>query len=154
MANRFKPSMLCQEPREFGRVERPRWRSGHPFRPEDAAAAWLQHQAAYGVRETLLLLPPANGKRRPPEQVRLDRLASAGIEVASLDQLADLMGEEPRWLRRKLNGAATASLTDLAGWTYHLNAPELWPVPGSIEDLMMPGDPRFRPTGRRRSAWR
>jgi hypothetical protein len=64
------------------------------------------------------------------------------------------MGESTVWLRRKLNGLVPASLTDLAGWTYHLNKPEVWPVPNSIEDLMMPGDPRFRPTGRRHSACR
>ena len=106
------------------------------------------------MRETLLLLPPAAGKRRPPERVRLDALAAAGIGVTTIDELADLMGEDKLWLSRKLNGAATASLTDLAGWAYHLNRPEVWPVPNSIEDLMMPGDPRFRPTGRRASAWR
>ena len=154
MAPRFTPASLCAGPRQFGRIEKPQWRSGHPYRPEDAAAAWLQHQAAYSVRETLQLLPPANGKRRPPERVRLDALAAAGIEVTTIDELADLMGENKLWLSRKLNGAATASLTDLAGWAYHLNRPEVWPVPNSIADLMMPGDPRFRLSGPRRSAYR
>jgi hypothetical protein len=65
-----------------------------------------------------------------------------------------MMGESTVWLRRKLNGMVPASLTDLAAWAYHLNAPEVWPVPNSIEDLMMPGDPRFRPTGRRTSPLR
>ncbi len=69
-------------------------------------------------------------------------------------ELEDLTGESEVWLRRKLNGLVPASLTDLAGWTYHLNKPEVWPVPNSIEDLMMPGEPRFRPTGRRHSAYR
>ncbi len=154
MADRFKPASLCEDPREFGRVGQPKWRSGHPYRPEDAAAAWLQHQAAYSVRETLLLLPPAEGKRRLPERVRIDTLTAAGIGVTSTAELAALMGESEVWLGRKLNGQVTASLTDLAGWTYHLNKPEVWPVPNSIEDLMMPGDGRLRPTGPRRSSYR
>lgn len=58
------------------------------------------------------------------------------------------------WLRRKLNGQVAASLTDLAGWAYHLNRPDVWPVPSSIDDITMPGDGRLRPTGRRVSAWR
>jgi hypothetical protein len=154
MASRFKPASLCEDPKAFGRVEKPQWSSGHPYRPEDAAAAWLQHQAAYAVREKLLLLPPAEGQRRLPERYRIDRLTAAGIGVTTTAELAELMGESEIWLRRKLNGQVTASLTDLAGWTYHLNAPEVWPVPNSIEELTMPGDGRMRPTGRRRSARR
>jgi hypothetical protein len=72
----------------------------------------------------------------------------------SAAELAALMGESEVWLGRKLNGQVTASLTDPAGWTYHLNKPEVWPVPNSIEDLMMPGDGRLRPTGPRRSSYR
>lgn len=154
MADRFKPSSLCEEPTEFGRVASPRWRSGHPYRPEDAAAAWLQHQAAYSVRDMLQLLPPEPGKRRPSESLRIELVKSDGVGVTTIEELAGLMGESTVWLRRKLNGLVAASLTDLAGWTYHLDKPEAWPVPNSIEDLMMPGDPRFRPTGRRRSAYR
>lgn len=67
---------------------------------------YLQHQAVYSVRETFRLLPPASGKRSPPERDRLD-------------ELADLMGEKPFLLRRKLNGVANASLTDPAVWAYH-----------------------------------
>ena len=154
MTPRFRPASLCEDARDFGRVEVPRWRSGHPYRPEDAAAAWLQHQAAYSVREKLLLLPPADGKRRPPERDRIEKLTASGVGVTSIAELAALMGEKERWLRAKLNGQATASLTDLAGWIYYLNAPEAWPVPSSVEDLMMPGDPRFRLTGRRNSPYR
>lgn len=152
MAARFKPASLCEGEREFGRVEQPRWRSGHPYRPEDAAAARLQHQAAYAVRETLLLLPR---KGRPmPARYRLDQLAAAGVEITSLEELAGLMGEGEVWLRRKLNGLVTASLTDLAGWAYHLNRATVWPVVESVDALTIPGDPRLRATGRRRSAQR
>jgi hypothetical protein len=114
----------------------------------------LQQQAAFSVRQILELLPPEPGERRPPERVRIDMVKAAGVGVTTLEELAELMGESEVWLRRKLNGLVAASLTDLAGWTYHLNKPEVWPVPNSVEDLMMPGDPRFRPTGRRRSAYR
>ena len=58
------------------------------------------------------------------------------------------------WLRRKLNGLVPASRIDLAGWTYHVNRPKVWPAPTSIDGMMMPDDPRFRPTGRRHSSWR
>lgn len=149
MTPRFVPASLCDNPRQFGRVPDPAWRSGHPYRPEDAAAAWLQHQAAYEVRNALHLL-----NRRLPQEMRLAKLKEAGVEVASIAELADLMGEQEAWLRRKLNGQVTASLADLAGWTYHLNRPDVWPVPGSIDDLTMPGDGRLRPAGRRVSAWR
>ncbi len=154
MTDRFKPSSLCEEPREFGRVLTPSWRSGHTYRPEYAGAAWLQHQAAYSVREALLLLPPAPGQRRLRESERIEKVKAAGVGVTTLDELADLMGESTVWLRRKLNGMVPASLTDLAGWAYHLNMPEVWPAPSSVEDLMMPGDERQRPTGPRRSAYR
>ena len=63
------------------------------------------------------------------------------------------MGESAVWLRRKLNGMVPAYLTDLAGWVYHLNIPEVWPAPSSVEDLMMPGDGRRRPAGPRRSPY-
>ena len=149
MANRFVPASLCEHAREFGRVPRPEWKSGHVYRPEDVAAARLQHQVAYNVRKTLHLL-----NRRLPEHMRLDRLRQDGFEVTTLAELADLMGESEEWLKRKFNGQVTASLTDLAGWTYHVNRTEVWPVLASMNDLTMPGDPRFRPTGPRVSAWR
>ena len=85
---------------------------------------------------------------------RFRKVKSAGVAVTTIEELAGLMGESTVWLRRNLNGLVAASLTDLAGRTYHLDKPDAWPVPNSIEDLMMPGDPRFRPTGRRRSAYR
>jgi hypothetical protein len=149
MTRRFVPASLCETARDFGRVQDPVWRSGHPYRPEDAAAAWLQHRAAFEVRESLLLLV-----RRLPKEMRLARLREQGIGVTSIAELADLMGEQEVWLRRKLNGQVTASLKDLAGWAYHLNRPEVWPVPNSIDDLTMPGVGRLRPTGPRLSAWR
>ena len=149
MPPRFIPAALCENPRHFGRKASPTWQSGHPYRPEDAAAARLQHEAAYAVRESLHLL-----NRRVPEEMRLARLEAEGVGVASTAELAELMGESDAWLRRKLNGQVAASLTDLAGWAYHLNRPEVWPVPGSIDDLTIPGDGRLRPTGRRVSAWR
>jgi hypothetical protein len=64
------------------------------------------------------------------------------------------MGQFTVWLSRKLNGMAAASLTNIAGWTYDLNKPEIWPSPNSVETLIVPGNPRLRMSGRRRSAWR
>lgn len=86
-----------------------------------------------------------------PQHDRLRLIASlleAGVTLDVVFDTLATMGGSGRTRQ------AAASLTELAGWAYHLGRPEVWPVPNSIEDIMMPGYPRFRLSGPRRLAYR
>jgi hypothetical protein len=131
-AQRFRPAALLRDPRQFGRVETlTAWTPVQVFRPEVVAAALLQHMSAFEVRRELSLIPD-----HPPAR----RTTPPRTPVRSLDALADAMGETLRTLEQKLNGQATASLQDLAGWAYHLDQPEVWPGIGTREMLKRPSD--------------
>ncbi len=142
-SGRFRPADLLEKPREFGRVLEPTgWKTADTYRPEFVAAARLQHVAAWEVRDVLGI---HSGEL---EQERRTRLEEAGSTVGSLEELAAAMGEAPRTLQRKLNGQAAASLSDLAGWAYHLNWPTVWAAVQDRTDLMRPGDSPTKKSGR------
>lgn len=134
---RFRPADLLANPRDFGRVLEPlRWKTEATYRPEFVAAARLQHIAAWEVRDALGLLE----RGLETEPLRRNRLLDSGATVGSLEELATAMGEKLLTLNRKLNGQAAASLSDLAGWAYHLNWPTVWAAVQDRADLMRPGD--------------
>lgn len=141
---RFRPAVLLVDPRQFGRVETvTAWSPVQIYRPEVVAAAMLQHMSAFEVRRELGLIPEfAPDARRDP----------AKTPVRSLEDLARAMGESLRTLERKLNGQATASIQDLAGWAYHLDHPMVWPCVGKREDLKRPTDRWVALSERRTSA--
>lgn len=129
---RFRPAALLLDPRQFGRVESlTAWSPTQVYRPEVVAAALLQHMSAFEVRRELGQLP-----NFPPDP----RRTSERKRVSELEDLAGAMGESVRTLERKLNGQATASIQDLAGWAYHLSNPMVWPCVGKRDDLKRPGD--------------
>ena len=119
------------------------WSPTQVYHPEVVAAALLQHMSAFEVRRELGLLP-----NFPPDL----RRTPARTPVRALEDLAGAMGESLRTLERKLNGQATASIQDLAGWAYHLDHPMVWPCVGKREDLKRPGDQWVRLNERRTSA--
>jgi hypothetical protein len=140
---RFRPADLLANPREFGRATEPTgWKTADIYRPEFVAAARLQHVAAWEVRDALGI------HADEPEPLRRNRLQKSGATVCSLEELAAAMGETPLTLMRKLNGQAAASLSDLAGWAYHLNWPTVWAAVQDRTDLMRPGDSPTKKPGR------
>lgn len=132
---RFRPADILLNPREFGREWEPTgWTATDAYRPEFIAAARLQHLAAWEVRDAFGIHDDL------PEPLRRNRLKKAGATVGSLAELASAMGETELTLTKKLNGQVAASLSDLAGWSYHLNQPTVWPAVQDRADLMRPGD--------------
>jgi hypothetical protein len=53
-------------------------------------------------------------------------------------RLAELIGEDPHVVRRKLNGEYPASLTDALRWAIALDHVEVIAAPGSVSELFPP----------------
>lgn len=100
---RFRPVDVVANPRDFGRVERPKWAARSPLRGTERTWAVLQHRAVFVARQAL---------------------ADAGM---GLDDLALDVGESPNWLRRKFTGRTPANVGDFLSWAAVLGV-DVWPV--------------------------
>jgi hypothetical protein len=75
-------------PRDFGRVEHPKWARRSGLTATEKTWAVLQHRAVFVARQAM---------------------SPAGLRV---EDLAVEVGESPNWLRRKLTGRTPADVGD------------------------------------------
>ena len=114
---RFRPATIFDNARDFGRNEAAATKLVDDLSEVERGWAMVQHRTACLV------------------------LRDLGERGMTLDDLADELGQNVDWLRRKLYGRVPADVGDLLGWLYFVQAvlpPEggevafEWYAPGSL----------------------
>lgn len=100
------PRTYLEDPRQYGRTAQPAWKSVPAAERAALRAAQIQHELAYQVRQALA----------PEHDTPLGPRRDHGTLTQGLRALAEATGDSLDYLRRKLHGEQTATLTDLINW--------------------------------------
>jgi hypothetical protein len=107
---RFKPAWIFENPRHFGRHERPEIDFDFEMTDAERAWAWYQHRVALEVHREL------------------------GHRAMTVEQFAAQLGKDQAWLTRKLHGQAPADLGEMLEWALQLGV-QVLPVIDNTDDI-------------------